>query len=84
MPSGKGARKTNNYMLPALESVDYINALGTSISAGDIAETLAIKHAFGDQLHQLLTGYMLRAAGGAEAVFCLRTIRDQVTPPTVN
>lgn len=84
MPSGKEVRKTNKYMLPALESVDYINALGTSIPAGDIAETLAIKHAFGDRIHQALTSHMLGAAGGAEAVFCLLAIRDQVAPPTLN
>jgi 3-oxoacyl-[acyl-carrier-protein] synthase II len=73
------------------DSVDYINAHGTSTPAGDIAETLAIKGAFGDHAFKLavsstksMTGHMLGAAGGAEAIFCLLAIRDQVVPPTIN
>ena len=71
--------------------MDYINAHGTSTSAGDTAETLAIKHAFGAHAHKLavsstksMTGHMLGAAGGVEAIFCLPAFRDQVVPPTIN
>ncbi len=92
---GAGAR---DCMLLALEdagmdptSVDYINAHGTSTPAGDIAETMAIKGAFGDHAYKLavsstksMTGHMLGAAGGAEAIFSLLAIRDQVAPPTIN
>jgi 3-oxoacyl-[acyl-carrier-protein] synthase II len=93
--NGEGAR---DCMLLALEdagldptSVDYVNAHGTSTPAGDIAETLAVKGAFGDHAYKLavsstksMTGHMLGAAGGAEAIFCLLAIRDQVAPPTIN
>jgi len=93
--NGEGAR---DCMLLALEdagldptSVDYINAHGTSTPAGDIAETLAVKGTFGDHAYKLavsstksMTGHMLGAAGGAEAIFCLLAIRDQVAPPTIN
>jgi 3-oxoacyl-[acyl-carrier-protein] synthase II len=72
-------------------SVDYINAHGTSTPAGDIAETIGIKRAFGGHANKLavsstksMTGHMLGAAGGAEAIFSLLAIRDQVAPPTVN
>ncbi len=94
-PNGEGAR---DCMLLALrdagmntEDVDYINAHGTSTPAGDLAETQGIKGAFGDHAHKLcvsstksMTGHMLGAAGGAEAVFTILALRDQVAPPTIN
>ena len=93
--NGEGAKAC---MLLALEDaalnteqVDYINAHGTSTPAGDVAETLAVKGAFGDHAHKLavsstksMTGHMLGAAGGAEAVFTALAVRDQVAPPTIN
>jgi 3-oxoacyl-[acyl-carrier-protein] synthase II len=94
-PSGHGAR---DCMLQALqdaglnpEEVAYINAHGTSTPAGDVAETQAVKAAFGDHAYRLvvsstksMTGHMLGAAGGAEAVFTILAICDQVAPPTIN
>lgn len=73
------------------DSVDYINAHGTSTPLGDVAETLAVKSAFGDYAKRLpisstksMTGHLLGAAGGIEAVFCVLAMRDQVIPPTIN
>ena len=71
--------------------VDYINAHGTSTPLGDRAESDAVKAVFGDHAYKLkvsstksMTGHMLGAAGGAEAVFSVLSIRDGVLPPTIN
>jgi 3-oxoacyl-[acyl-carrier-protein] synthase II len=74
-----------------LDQVHYINAHGTSTPAGDVAETMAVKRTFGDLAYQIpvsstksMTGHMLGAAGGAEAIFTILALRDQVAPPTIN
>ncbi len=97
MPSenGEGAARCMKAALKnadlGIEDVDYINAHGTSTPAGDIAETQAVKSLFGSHAQSLLvsstksmTGHLLGAAGGIEAVFCVLALRDQVAPPTIN
>lgn len=93
--NGDGARRC---MLQALsnagtapESVNYINAHGTSTPAGDMAEVQAVKGAFGERAKEVvmsstksMTGHLLGAAGGIEAIFTALAIRDQVAPPTIN
>jgi 3-oxoacyl-[acyl-carrier-protein] synthase II len=75
----------------ARTAVDYINAHGTSTQLNDKSETLAIKNVFGDHAYSLavsstksMTGHLLGAAGGLEAVFSVLALRDGVIPPTIN
>ena len=94
-PSGEGpARCMHNALKDAgmnKEQVDYINAHGTSTPAGDKAETQAVKLAMGDHSKKVvvsstksMTGHLLGAAGGIEAIFAILALRDQVIPPTIN
>jgi 3-oxoacyl-[acyl-carrier-protein] synthase II len=71
--------------------IDYINAHGTSTAVGDRAETDAVKSLMGDDAYKIavsstksMTGHLLGAAGGVEAVFGILAMRDQVAPPTIN
>ncbi len=94
-PEGLGAQ---NVMINALkdaqlrpEEIDYINVHGTSTPLGDIAETLAVKHVFGDHAYNLnisstksMTGHLLGAAGAVESIACIMAIKDGIVPPTIN
>ncbi len=89
-----GARSMQNAMRNArlnVDDIDYINAHGTSTPLGDVAECVAIKRAFGEHAQRLavsstksMTGHLLGAAGGVEAVFTVLALRDQLAPPTAN
>jgi 3-oxoacyl-[acyl-carrier-protein] synthase II len=73
------------------EQVDYLNAHGTSTPLGDLAETLALKRALGDHAYRTMvsstksmTGHLLGAAGGVEAIFSVMALHTGIIPPTIN
>ena len=94
-PKGEGAKRS---MQLAMEDanlsptdIDYINAHGTSTQINDKYETMAIKQAFGDHAYRLavsstksMTGHLLGAAGGIEAIAMALALKEQILPPTIN
>jgi len=94
-PDGAGAaRSMANAIKDAgisADSIDYINAHGTSTPAGDVAECQAVKSVMGSASSKVavsssksMIGHLLGAAGAVEAIFSILAIRDQVAPPTIN
>lgn len=94
-PNGEGAADCMEAALKDagvdLGEVNYINAHGTSTPAGDKAESEAVKRLFGVHAFKVpmsstksMVGHMLGAAGGAEAVYTVLAIKDQIAPPTIN
>ena len=94
-PEGEGITQV---MINALEDaeikpqdVDYINTHGTSTPLGDIGEIRAIQKVFGDHAHKMnisstksMTGHLLGAAGGIEAIACILALTEGIVPPTIN
>lgn len=94
-PGGEGAARAMGAALKDAElkpeDVSYINAHGTSTPYNDSFETMAIKKAFGEHAYKVaisstksMTGHLLGAAGGIEAIACVLALRDQIVPPTTN
>ncbi len=94
-PGGEGAARCMKNALRDAglnpESIEYINAHGTSTPAGDLGETLAMKTALGHHAYKVavsstksMIGHMLGAAGGIEAVLTVLSIKNQIAPPTIN
>lgn len=94
-PNGEGGQRAMKLALKdanlLADTVDYINAHGTSTHYNDLYETMAIKEVFGEHAYQLavsstksMTGHLLGAAGAIEAIFSLLAIKEGVLPPTIN
>lgn len=73
------------------EDIDYINVHGTSTPVGDLSEVKAIKSVFGEHAYKLnisstksMTGHLLGAAGALEALFCVKSVVEDIVPPTIN
>ncbi|ALO30298.1 beta-ketoacyl-ACP synthase II [Porphyromonas gingivalis] len=94
-PDGLGAKlvMTNAIEDAGLkpEDIDYVNVHGTSTPVGDISEAKAIKDVFGEHAYKLnisstksMTGHLLGAAGAVEAMVCVKSVHEDVVPPTIN
>jgi len=94
-PEGLGARLVMENAIKDAgikpEDVDYINAHGTSTPVGDVSEVKAIKDVFGEHAYKLnvsstksMTGHLLGATGALEALFCVKSVQEDVVPPTIN
>lgn len=94
-PNGEGAARCMELALNdagiSYSEVDYINAHGTSTPLNDLSETMAMKTVFKDHAKKLMvsstksmTGHLLGAAGGVEAVFTILTMKEEIVPPTIN
>ena len=94
-PEGLGAKLVMQRALKDAEMqpevIDYINVPGTSTPVGDFSEAKAIKDVFGDAAYKLnisstksMTGHLLGAAGGIEALFCVLSVVNDIVPPTIN
>jgi 3-oxoacyl-[acyl-carrier-protein] synthase II len=94
-PAGEGGARAMKMAIQdgslTPEEIDYINAHGTSTEYNDKFETLAVKEVFGEHAYKLamsstksMTGHLLGAAGGVEAIFTVLAMRDSILPPTIN
>lgn len=94
-PEGEGAVRAMKEALRdsniAADEIDYINAHGTSTPMNDVNETLAIKKVFGNRAYDMvisstksMTGHLLGAAGGIEAVATILAVKNDIVPPTIN
>ncbi|MCL1632870.1 beta-ketoacyl-ACP synthase II [Sporolactobacillus sp. CPB3-1] len=94
-PDGKGAIRAMQMALDdadlSTDQVDYVNAHGTSTDANDSTETKAIKAVFGEGAYDLaisstksMTGHLLGASGGVEAILSIKAMEEGIVPPTIN
>ena len=94
-PEGLGAILAMNNALEDAEmkpeDIDYINVHGTSTPVGDVSEVKAIKEVFGDHAYKLnisstksMTGHLLGATGALEAMFSVKSVQEDIVPPTIN
>ncbi len=94
-PDGEGAARAMQHALEDAEvapnQIDYINAHGTSTQYNDLFETMAVKSVFGEHAYKLamsstksMTGHLLGAAGGIEAIFSVLALKEGILPPTMN
>jgi 3-oxoacyl-[acyl-carrier-protein] synthase II len=94
-PGGRGAASSMTQALAdaamSVDDIDYINAHGTSTGPNDRSETAAIKTVFGERAYAVpvsstksMTGHLLGAGGGVEAIACIRAIEEGIIPPTIN
>jgi len=94
-PGGRGAAGSMTRAIAdaelTIDDIDYINAHGTSTGPNDKSETAAIKTVFGERAYAIpvsstksMTGHLLGAGGGVEAIACIRAIGEGCIPPTIN